>query len=658
MSTVENMVADQMAEEILTGDREATEADLVLILSEASDQYYNGDGDSFITDHQYDELEKMLKVIAPKSKFLTTVGSDVRGGKIDLPFPMGSLDQCYEGETIKWVKANGWEDEIFVLSDKQDGTSALNVHAKNNLQIAYSRGNGFQGADITRHMKRIKRTPVKAKLNASVRLEVIMADAVFAGMKAQAEAEGGRVYKNARNYVAGRMNASESPDNFYENVRVIATSIVTPPMSKSEQFRVLEEAGYEVTPYITAKGRELTDEFLTKLLNDRRAKSPTALDGIVIDLDNIEIVEQLTRNSSSINPISSKKFKVGGEDNVAIAEVVKVHWNPSKSGYLKPRVEIKPVDLVGVTITYATGFNAKFIKERSIGPGAKIQITRSGDVIPFIQKVVEPAATWQEPSEAEFGELCWTEGDVDLFLKDPTQNRQVQLEIINSFFGSQGLDVPHLREGSIEKLYDAGLKTPASIILADEATLKAGAGDSAGTKIYNGLKLKLGNVELGILAGSSNLMGRGIGRRKMTKLIEAMGSDPVLVAFPGVQLAKEISALDGFGDIIARTIVENLDTFRAFLKEIDGHYTLVQPKEKVTGGDLDGVTVVFTGIRDKDLEAKIEARSGRIGSSVNKDTTYLVAKDPDGKSSKLVKAADLIGQENIISIAKAKELWG
>jgi len=657
--TVDQFVASDVALEILSGDREATEQDLVYVLTEASDLFHNSeDGNSFITDQQYDELEKMLKVLAPSNRFLTTVGSDVRGGKVDLPHPMGSLDQCYEGETIEWVTKNGWLDELFVVSDKQDGTSALNVHTKNKLQISYSRGNGYQGADITRHMTRIKAVPTKAKLNATVRLEVIMADDVFAAMRTQAEAEGGRVYKNARNYVAGRMNASESPDSFYDNVSVIATSVVEPKMGKLEQIKLLEEAGYRCSPYVAVRGRELTDAYLTERLNRRRAESPTALDGLVIDLDDATIRANLRRNSSSLNPMYSRKFKVGGEDNVAIAEVVKVHWNPSKSGYLKPRVEIKPVDLVGVTITYATGFNAKFIKERSIGPGAKIQITRSGDVIPFIQKVVEPAATWQEPSEAEFGELCWTEGDVDLFLKDPTQNRQVQLEIINSFFGSQGLDVPHLREGSIEKLYDAGLKTPASIILADEATLKAGAGDSAGTKIYNGLKLKLGNVELGILAGSSNLMGRGIGRRKMTKLIEAMGSDPVLVAFPGVQLAKEISALDGFGDIIARTIVENLDTFRAFLKEIDGHYTLVQPKEKVTGGDLDGVTVVFTGIRDKDLEAKIEARSGRIGSSVNKDTTYLVAKDPDGKSSKLVKAADLIGQENIISIAKAKELWG
>lgn len=657
MTTVDQIVSADLALEILSGEREPDEQTIVHILAEASDLFHNGgdnDGESFLTDAQYDELEKMLRSLNPKNPFLSTVGSDVRGGKVDLPHPMGSLDQVYEGETLKWVQANGWEDEYFIISDKQDGTSALNRHSKGKLQIAYSRGNGFQGADITRHMSRIKAMPSKAKLNADVRLEVIMADSVFDKLRAEAEAEGGRTYKNPRNYVAGRMNASESPDSFYDNVKLIATSIVEPLMSKSDQFRVLEEAGYEVTPYIRVKGRELTDEFLTSFLEKRRAKSPTAIDGIVIDLDNLAIVETLTRNSSSINPISSKKFKVGSEDNVAVATVRQVHWNPSKAGYLKPRVEIEPVDLVGVTITYATGFNAKFIRDNIIGPGAKIQITRSGDVIPFIQKVVEIAPQGaQMPDVNEFGLMGWTEGDVDLVMLNPEGNRAVALEVINSTFGVTGLDVPHLREGSIEKLYDAGLTTCSQIILADEATLKAAAGDSAGTKIYNGLKAKLGNVELGILAGSTSLLGRGIGRRKMTKLVDALGSDSIL---NGTVTVQDIAKLEGFETKTAQTIVDNLPKFLSFLEDIKGHYTLVAPKEKVTGGDLEGVVVVFTGVRDKELEAKITDRSGVIGSSINDKTTHLVAKDPSGGSSKLKKAADK--GVKVISILEAKELWG
>jgi DNA ligase (NAD+) len=656
-------VSEELALAIIAGDREPDEATIVHILSEASDQYHNSeDGTSFISDADYDALERMLKALNPKNLFLSGVGSDVRGGKIDLPVTLGSLDQVYEGETLDWVTKNGWLDQDFVITDKEDGTSALNVYSKKKLAIAYSRGNGYQGADITRHMSKIVSVPKTSTENCMIRSEVIMEDNLFASQKAQAEVEGGRVYANARNYVAGRMNASTSPQLFYDTVKVIGTSVIEPKMNKSAQLKFMAAMGFEVPHNITVKGRQLTDAFLIKYLTERREQSPTAIDGIVIDLDDAAIVATLTRNSSSINPMSSKKFKVGAEDNVAVVEVINVHWNPSKAGYLKPRVEIKPVELAGVTITYATGFNAKFIRDNLIGPGAKIQITRAGDVIPFIQKVIEPAAVWQEPSKTEFGDMFWTVNDdgveVDLVMKDLSLNKQVQLEIINGMFGVTGLNVPHIREGSIEKLYNAGLTTPVSIILADEATLKAGAGDSAGTKIYEGLKAKLANVELGVLAGATSLLGRGIGRRKMTKLIEALGNDAVLTEYPGPLLAKKIAGLEGFEEKTSTTIVRNLPAFRDFLKEIDGYYAIVAPKAAVVGGDLDGVTVVFTGIRDKELEEKITARSGKIGSSVNKDTTYLVAKDPSGNSGKLVKARDLIGADNVISIADAKAKWG
>ena len=648
----------ELALAILNGQTQPDESTLVDVLTIASDAYYNtNNGEVFLEDAQYDALELMLKSINPKSLFLASVGSDVRGGKIPLPYPMGSLDQVYEGDTIKWVRENGWLDNDFVLTDKEDGTSALNIYSKNKLTISYSRGNGIEGADITRHMSRIKAVPQTSTSTCAIRCEVIMEDSVFDEQKRAAEATGQRVYKNARNYVAGRMNASESPQIFYDTVRVIGTSVVEPKMGKIDQLRFMEGMGYEVPHYVVVKGRDLTDDFLTAYLNKRRQESKTAIDGIVIDIDDAEIRASLRRNSSSLNPMYSRKYKVGSEDNVAITEVVKVHYEPSKTGYLKPRVEIKPVDLMGVTITFATGFNAKFIKDGEIGPGAKIQITRSGDVIPFIQKVIRPAPDGaQLPTESEFGAMDWTENFVDMFLVDPDSNDTVQLNRLIDTFAS--LEVPFLRQGSIEKLYAAGFKTTVSIIKASKSELQSIVGDSAGGKIFDGLKAKLNPVPLGILAGSSQLLGRGIGRRKMTKLINALGEDVVITDEPNAELAKRIASVEGFEQKTATVIVQNLPAFRAFLDDIKGYYTLAQKVESPKCGDLDGVVVVFTGIRDKDLEEKIISRSGTIGSSVNKNTTFLVAKDPNGNSSKLVKARDLIGEENVISIAEARSRWG
>lgn len=384
---------DVAARAILADEIEA-DADLIVkILELASFVYYNEDDTEQypeISDAEYDALEARLRAINPNHPFLAEVGSDVRGGKIDLPVPMGSLDQVFAGDTLKWVRENGWENETFVISDKQDGTSALNVYGKGGLFArAYSRGNGFQGADISRHIKEMGCFVDKTSVPCMVREEVIIPDAVFEQWKKECEATGKRVYKNPRNYVAGRMNASESPKWFYDNVHIIATSVVEPKMGKLEQFKFLEENGFEVTPYRVVKGRELTDEFLLAYLTERREKSPTAIDGIVIDLDNPEIRAGLRRKSSSINPMYSKKFKVNSEEET-VATVKNIHWQPSKHGYLKPRVEIEPIELDGVTVTYATGHNAKFIRDNKIGPGAKIHIVRSGQVIPYIVKTVSP----------------------------------------------------------------------------------------------------------------------------------------------------------------------------------------------------------------------------------------------------------------------------
>lgn len=642
----------QIALDILSGAIDDYTTDQVVeILMESDDQYHN-DGEPFLTDSEYDSLVLILKKLNPNDPYLSNVGSDVRGGKVTLPYPMGSLDQVYEGDTEKWIKELNGKNNNFVISDKQDGTSCLIVYGKNgNLSIAYSRGNGFEGADITRHIKRIPSVPLKVSKPCAIRGEVIMEDAVFEEFKKEMISSKQRVYKNPRNYVAGRMNASENIETFYDSVKFIGTSVVDPKMGKIEQMEFMEDNGFVVTPYVVMKGKELNDNNLVSLLEERRRLSKTAIDGLVIDIDDSDIRASLRRKSSSLNPMYSRKFKIGSEDNVAIAEVVKVHWTPSKAGYLKPRVEIKPIELVGVTITYATGFNAKFIKDNIIGPGAKVQITRSGDVIPFIQKVISAAPNGPDmPMEEEFGQIEWTDTGVDMYLEDADNNDIVIVNRLIDIFTS--LDVPHLREGSIKKLFDAGYKTPTQIIKATETDLRSIIGESAGSKVFNGLKEKLNGIPLGILAGASQLLGRGIGRRKMTKLVEALGEEYFLT---GNVIVDDIVKVEGFEEKTAEVIVSNIGEFRKFLNEIDGYYVLTK-KEVNTSGDLVGTVVVFTGIRDKDLEAKIEARGGVIGSSIGKTTTHLVAKDPSSGSSKLKKASDM--GVNVISIIDARNLWG
>jgi DNA ligase (NAD+) len=356
----------------------------------------------------------------------------------------------------------------------------------------------------------------------------------------------------------------------------------------------------------------------------------------------------LWRKSSSLNPVYSRKFKFG--DTVANPKVLRVMWEPSKDGYLKPTMQIEPVDLAGVTISNCTGFNAAFIRDKRIGPGAVIELVRAGDVIPFCRDVLVPATQAQMPSEDKFGKMVWTEGEVDLVLADPQSNLTVQKNILVEVFTK--LETPGLREGNLEKLFDAGYTTAASVICLSEDKLKAILGNSAGEKAYAGIKAKLNPITLGDLAGSSQTLGRGMGRRRMKRLVEDL---------PDMKdwTVDKIVRVEGFELTTANVIVRNLPKFQDFLEQIKGHYTLKQPSEKVVGGKYDGISVCFTGVRSKDLEAKIVAGGGSIADSPNKETTHLVCKDVTSTSGKMAKAAKFVqaGTLQVLTLKQAEALW-
>ena len=609
--------------------------------------------ESILTDDEFNTLELKLRELDPKNSYFAKIGSDVRGGKVPLPFKMGSLDQVYEGDTEKWVKQFSLGNKHFVVSDKLDGTSvALVYDRKGNFNSAFSRGNGTLGADITRHIKKLACVPKKIEKGPlQLRAEAIIPVLEWPKVKADTLSRSGREYKNARNYVAGKMNASESDDVFIENLHIVITSIEDENLGKVQQLELARKYGFLTNYYEVEEGKTLNDEDLGTYLTGRRnytnGGSKYELDGIVLDVDDVDTRKSLPKTSSSLNPTFARKFKIADAANYAETPVTNVLWRLSKAGYAKPRIEIVPVDLAGVTITYATGFNAAFIRDNNIGPGAIVKITRAGDVIPYITGVVKGTVA-QMPDETVFGKMSYTKGNVDLVLDDLDSHPDVRYyRILDAF---KTLDIPHLRQSAVEKLISDGFDSEAKIIKATEAELKASAGDSAGKKIFKGMREKLGNVDLAQLADASQTLGRGIGTRKVTRILNAYGRLDVSLA--------ELLAVDGFERKTAETYLANLPKLQAFLADIDGYYTVAVKEKPPEDGDLKGVVVVFTGVRDKDLEAKIVAKAGTIGSSVNKDTTHLVCKDPSSNSGKMQKARDLgIPNENIIDLTTAQERW-
>jgi NAD-dependent DNA ligase len=606
----------------------------IVILLKSADDDYSNDGESFIEDNEYDALRLIAQRLAPTDEYFLGIGSDVRGGKVKLPFEMGSLNQVEVGEIEDWVRKNNLQDEQIVITDKMDGTSALIVYNKGGFpQIAYSRGNGTEGADISRHIFKIKNVPeqLTSREKMTVRAEVELSETAFAKLRTIIFKSDGKPYKNARNMVAGIMNSSERPDVVYDYLTVIAYQIVDEEnMSKSEMLDSLKEEGFQVENYSTVWGYELKDEFLAKFLNHRRSVTDYAIDGVVLDVDRQEKRAKMNPTRDTLNPEYSIKYKVADESNLAIATVKGVTWNISKHGFLKPQVNIEPVDLVGVTVSNATGFNAKFIKENGIGAGAKVKITRSGDVIPFILECVEQSTADMPTEECE-----WNETGVDLVLLDKNSNEEVKIQQAIDFFMS--IDAPHLREGSVRKLstYTDG-DIIGDIIRMNKSELVSIIGAN-GVKIYNGLRTKLTNMPAYVLLGSVPFFGRGVGKRKFKKLFSGLQIKSIN-ELPVINVSQ-IRSVDEFEEKTAKKIVSGVAQFMDWFEDMNGYITIGEEAQP-TGTSMSGQKIVFTGFRDKDLQAAVEAAGGEMQSGVSGKTTMLVTKDPTSTSGKVQKARD------------------
>jgi NAD-dependent DNA ligase len=606
---------------------------IIEALTMADDMYHN-DEESPLTDAQYDALWLYAQRLAPTEAYFTGIGSEVRGGKINLPYKMGSLNQVYQGDYDKWVEKHKIQDEYITISDKLDGMSAMLVYGKDGkLQIAYSRGDGTQGADITRHVSKIHNVPkqIKAKdVNTTIRGEIIITPVNFAKIKDQVISKSGRKYKNPRNFISGRMNASDGQDIVYAHVDFVAYEIVGSTAAKSAQLALLSANRFSTVNFFRAAASKLNDEELTSLLNIRRKQTIYEIDGLVLEVDEAVARARINPTTDTLNPEYAVKFKIADASNYAETEVVNVSWSISKDGYLKPTVQVKPINIVGVTIQNCTGFNAKFIRDNCIGKGAIVAIVRSGDVIPFLTKVVKPAAAPDMPTE----DATWTETGVDLVVTDVKNNPVVKFEKLNDFFMS--LDVPNLGEGNLRPMFDAGFETPDSIIGLTTEDIGCLIGSRVvAKKIFTGIRERLTNVPMYVLMGSHSAFGRGVGKRKFKKLWEAFQGNMENCA----DVAKIVS-VEGFDVKTAIKIVSGYVEFADFMNQIHEHVTIA-PYIQPAKGSFSGLSVVFTGFRSKELEQAIEAQGGKIGSGVSSKTSLLVTNDPSSTSGKAQKARDL-----------------
>lgn len=624
--------------------------DIIAQLKACDDAYFNG-GESSLRDSEYDALKRKAFLTDPANEYFIQIGSDVRGGKIKLPYSMGSLNQVYTGEIAAWVSKHNLMDADTVITDKLDGVSCMLVYNNENFSIAYSRGNGIEGADITRHVKNIPSVPSKIPgvEYLVVRAEIIMANKTFA-QKYTDE------FKNPRNMVAGAMNRKDTDASILKNLSLVAYEIVAGTVNgqanieknlKSVTLNNLKTFGFDVANTQIMKGSELNDIALSNLLRTARGASEYELDGLVITVDAHATVGGTT--TSSLNPEHSVKYKVLDADDVVDAVVKDVHWEVSKSGFIKPRVEIFPVELFGTTVKFATGFNAKFIIDNGIGPSAKIKLTKAGMVIPQILSVVKKSSLLALNDRTKYDEWHaskiktligdatwgWNDTAVDIVIADHMNNELVVFKQVLDFF--QTYDVELLKEATLshvwkmlpDKSYDEAI---CDICDLSESEWVKIVGIN-GSKIYSSLHRRIGNSSLDLFLGACRYMGVGFGVRKAKLLTERVES----VEDMGTLSLDSIVNIDGFDTKTATMVMNGISSTQKLAKRLIDMGVLVFVHQQKTA-ELSGTVVVMTGFRDADLHARIESMGGKVVSGVSKKTTHLLCIDSNSNSSKMQKA--------------------
>lgn len=589
-----------------------SESQLSAMIRKANDVYYNASTSAsspLLTDAQYDIIKEYIERKFPANTAIKEVGAKIVKNKVILPYEMASMDKIKpeSGALATWTaKYKG----PYILSAKLDGVSGLYT-CEGATPRLYTRGDGKVGQDVS-HLTRVLSLPCIPGL--VVRGEFILSKAIF-------DTKYKGAFATARNLVAGIVNA-KTVDDKTRDLDFVVYEVIKPVIKPSKQMETLLAHGFKTVWHTTTK--TLSNEMLSDVLQDTRAKYEYETDGIIVANDAVY-------PRSTGNPEHAFAFKMVIGDQMAEAKVVDVLWEVSQDGYLKPRIRIEPVNIAGVNIEYTTGFNGKFIEENGIGVGAVVRIIRSGDVIPYIREVIAPA-------KAKMPEVpyVWTATRVDIMVENAAEDPAVKRKNVVGFFLE--LDIKGLGESNLKKIVEAGHDSVAKILALTLTDLEKvfGKGKTA-PALYEGIKARMESVSLGELMTASNMFGRGIGRKSVDALL---ATHPDFLTSAENKVYKlEILGKNGIkknGEQFYDAIVP----FLKFLEECGLSGKLMvsvkepEPKEPAIDSPLYNKSVVMTKVRDAEIIDFLKRAGATLDDAMKTTTFVLIVKDRGDVSSK------------------------
>ena len=554
--------------------------------------------------------------------------------KVELPVFMGSMNKKTEKDVNNWIKK--YPGDV-IISDKLDGISfLLTIERKviqnklDNLKL-YTRGNGYEGKDITKFIKYLThnfKTNYFQDINKDLKTDMIILRGEMIISKSNYKKIKDKS-SNARSFISGLSNLKEIKGNkleYMKYVDLVFYELIEPKMKPLEQYKLIKDLSLNCVEYKNKK--QLSYSELDKYLIERKDKSDYEIDGIIIN-------ENKIHNRKFENPKHSFAYKKDLE--FAITKVIEVEWNVSKLGKLKPIVKIEPVNLNGTINSACTGNNGEFIYKNKIGKGAIVKIIKGGEIIPKIEEVLEPAIKGDMPENLEY---IWNDSKKEILIQN-FDNHEYKLKKLIIFFKSIGVE--NIGPGIFTKLYKNGFNTIEKICkikkneLMNLEGIKEKSSDNIYRNIHNIIDKDIDIIK--IIVGSC--IYSGIGEKILVKILNKF---PNFFISNNTNVTKEdLIEIETIQEKTAIKILYNLPLIKEFILKL--HFLKIKNYKKKSKLRVkkfllfNAKKIVMTGFRDNDIIKFIE-NNGIIQNSVNKSTNMLIYKVDNG-STKIKKAVEL-----------------
>jgi DNA ligase (NAD+) len=589
------------------------------LLIEAKKAYYTG-SKPIMDDHTYDTLEEVLKKKLPYHRLFSKIGTpgfDTGWEKKNHSHPMSSQNKVNTlADLIHYFELKKLPpDTEFVIQPKCDGLSVEIEYKNGKLVDAITRGDGEVGDLITQNIVKMKNfISHPQQFSGSVRCEIVVTKKDFEKLNRVADEK----YSNPRNAASGLSQRLDS--KFSEYCTLMAVDIVPDSKTEFEKITLLKSLGFTtVESYLCSDFNDIEKIFQDLLL--KRPSYPFDIDGLVIKINNLEIARKL--GSLNNRPKFQVAYKFPASTN--ISTIKNIVWQVGPMGAITPVAEIEPIELSGAIITFASLGNYDLVKEKNINAGDIIEISRRGDVIPHIDKVV----TKVNPGHTVIPTHC-PDCKSLLVIEDKYLRCRNSKSCLSQIIGSlnlfcQTLNILGLSDKTISKLYSVGrVQTPGDFfkLSIDDIKDLDNLGEKSGKNIIAQIQAKK-TLSLKQVFDAAIIPNFSAARIQL--LITAGFDTPQKIIDLKV---SDLLSIKGFQKTLAQKIVDGLALRKDWTESILAQTNL---KFEIRNLKLKSLTFSITGtlsIPRQKLIDLIETNGGIFVSAVSSNTDYLVANSP------------------------------